>query len=149
MNARIIIAIAIITIPLCAFNIVNDNLNAGNLHIKITGIKKLKGQLGILVFENEDGFPSSPEKAIKDVLIPVTGEVIDYTFENLPFGEYAVSVMHDENENNKLDTNFLGIPKEGTGVSNNITSSLGAPKFKEARFELNQQRITKNIELNY
>ena len=149
MKSIIIIAFAIISIPLCSFNMTDDGLNAGNLHIKVTGIKNLKGQLGILIFKNEDGFPEDSGKAIKEVLIPIEGEYIDYTFENLPFGEYAVSVMHDENQNDKLDTNFLGIPKEGTGVSNNIKSSMGAPKFKDARFELNEQLITKPIELNY
>jgi len=149
MKSRIIIAIAILCLPLCSFNILSNDLNSGNLHVEVTGLKNLKGQLGILVFQNEDGFPMDPEKATKEVLIPIKEESIKYTFENLPFGEYAVAVMHDENMNDKLDTNFLGIPKEGTGVSNNVKSSLGAPKFKEARFELQGKDIIKSIELNY
>ena len=149
MKSRIIVAIAILCLPLCSFNILSNRINSGDLHVEVKGLKNLKGQLGILVFQNEDGFPMDPGKAIKEVLIPIKEELITYTFENLPFGEYAIAVMHDENMNDKLDTNFLGIPKEGTGVSNNVKSSLGAPKFKEARFELKDQEVIKSIELNY
>jgi uncharacterized protein (DUF2141 family) len=53
---------------------------------------------------------------------------------NLPAGEYAVVVLHDENSNKKLDRNWLGKPKEQWGMSNNPHFSHSAPAFGSASF---------------
>ena len=60
---------------------------------------------------------------------------MQFKFSVLPEGVYAVQVMHDENDNDKLDTNFLGIPSEGYGFSNN-PQVMRRATFEEARFEL-------------
>ena len=62
------------------------------------------------------------------------------TFENIPEGTYAVSIFHDENNNDKLDSNFIGIPKEDYGCSNNAKGFMGPPKWKDAKFELNSDK---------
>ena len=61
-------------------------------------------------------------------------------FKNLPRGEYAVSFVHDENDNKKMDTNFLGIPKEDYGCSNNATGFMGPPKYEDAKFMLEENK---------
>ncbi len=58
------------------------------------------------------------------------------TFKNIPKGEYAVSFVHDENDNKKMDTNFFGIPKEDYGCSNNARGFMGPPKYEDAKFQL-------------
>ena len=58
-----------------------------------------------------------------------------FHFSNLPPGTYAAKVMHDENDNGKLDTNFMGMPIEGYGFSNN-PQLLRKPTFDEAKFDL-------------
>ena len=63
------------------------------------------------------------------------GEV-QLVFEDLPAGDYAVSVMHDANKNGELDKTAIGIPKEGFGFSNNVLGRFGPPKFKEAKFTM-------------
>lgn len=70
-------------------------------------------------------------------------------FQNLPAGEYAVSVYHDENNNKKMDTNFFGIPKEGVGASNNARGHLGPPKYKDAKFLFNGKSQTIQIQIVY
>ena len=55
--------------------------------------------------------------------------------------------MHDENRNGKLDTNFLGIPKEGVGASNNPKSRFGPPSFEESMFVLDCPELSKEIRL--
>jgi uncharacterized protein (DUF2141 family) len=115
----------------------------------VQGIKKLKGQVGILLFDQKEGFPTDPEKALKEALIPVKEGIIQYSFTGLPFGQYAIAIMHDENMNNKLDTNLLGIPKEGTGVSKNVKGMMGAPKYQDAAFMLNQRDQSTIIKINY
>ena len=67
-------------------------------------------------------------------------------FKDLPPGTYAVQVMHDENENNKLDTNFLGIPTEGYGFSNN-PNVMRKAHFDEARFDVGADAATITIRL--
>jgi uncharacterized protein (DUF2141 family) len=52
-------------------------------------------------------------------------------FAGLPPGRYAVVLYHDENDNRRIDRNFLGIPREGYGFSNNIRPLLSAPTFEQ------------------
>ena len=73
------------------------------------------------------------------------GEIVDIedqsctvTFKDVPAGTYAVSYIHDENGNGKMDTNFMGIPKEGYGCSNNAKGFMGPPKWEDAKFELTE-----------
>ena len=63
-------------------------------------------------------------------------------------GKYAISIIHDENNNDKLDTNFIGIPKEGFGFSNNPRIMFGPPSFEKASFEINQAHVIL-IEMKY
>ncbi len=121
----------------------------GDLLITVEGLKNQKGQIGILLFNKKEGFPSNKEMALKEILLPIEGNTLQYSFKNLPFGDYAVTVMHDENKNKKLDTNLLGIPKEGNGVSNNVVNKLGPPKFKKALFTLDQEQYSINIKVKY
>jgi uncharacterized protein (DUF2141 family) len=64
-------------------------------------------------------------------------------------GTYAVSVFHDENSNGKLDTNFMGIPREGVGASNDAKGHLGPPKFDAASFHFLGGRLELKISVNY
>jgi len=57
---------------------------------------------------------------------------LNVTFENLPPGRYVVTAYHDENDNDEFDTNFLGLPEEGYGFSNDAPVTLGPPSFNEA-----------------
>ena len=68
---------------------------------------------------------------------------------NVPDGVYAVSVFHDENMNQKLDKNFMGVPKEGYGASNNPKKKLGPPNFSETKFQLNGTQQSLEIKLVY
>jgi len=126
-----------------------ENYSYGSIRVEITGLKNSSGQLGINLYNKKDGFPSDWQKAYKHVLIPIDGQKATYTFTDIPYGKYSVSVMHDENKNKKLDTNFMGIPKEGYGVSNNITSSFGPPKFEDATIVLDKPVFTTTINVNY
>lgn len=121
----------------------------GSIHITITGLKNTKGQLGILLFNSAQGFPSDWQQAHQQLLLPIAGTVVEHTIAGLNYGEYAIAVMHDENMNNVMDTNFLGIPKEGNAVSNNAKGSMGPPKFKDAVFKLTSDKYLAEIKMNY
>jgi uncharacterized protein (DUF2141 family) len=64
-------------------------------------------------------------------------------------GPYAVSVVHDENSNGRLDTNFIGIPREGAGASNNAKGHFGPPKFDAASFRYAGGQLELKIAITY
>lgn len=101
---------------------------AQDLTLRINGIKQGKGNIIIAVFNGEDGFPNETAKAVELLrAVPVNGKA-ELAIKSLPAGRYAVSLFQDTNSDGKLNTNIMGIPKEGYGVSNNTfnTFSQGA-----------------------
>ena len=64
----------------------------------------------------------------------------------IPDGEYAIAFFIDANGNKKLDKNFLGIPKEQYGFSNNAMGTLSAPSFEQAKFKVTGNTV-QNIKL--
>lgn len=92
-----------------------------------------KGDVACALFASAAGFPDESAKA-RGLLRPVTGTTATCTFDDVAPGTYAVSVMLDTNRNGKADKNFLGIPSEPWGVSNNARPKMRAPTFEEASF---------------
>jgi len=105
--------------------------------------------VSICLYQSSDGFPSLPEKAYRIANADIQQGSSEVTFTDLPPGEYAVSLLHDENGNEKMDTNFLGIPREGYGTSNNAAAIFGPPKFKDARFILDKPVMNIEIKVKY
>jgi uncharacterized protein (DUF2141 family) len=121
-----------------------------NLKVTVTGIRNSNGEINFNLFDNADGFPKEETKAIKHLRGKITNDTSTVTFENIPFGKYAVAVYHDENNNKKLDKNWIGRPTEGTAVSNNAKGSIsGPPTFEVAKFDFNSQTKVVEIKLNY
>lgn len=119
------------------------------LTIKIDGLENNKGQVILDIFDQKDGYPMETDKAMlrKKITIPENDSVI-FQVDDLPQGEYAFALIHDENNNNKLDVNFLGIPKEGAGASNNAKGFLSPPSYKDAKFSFNKS-INMTIKMLY
>ena len=113
---------------------------AFDLEIKIQDMDSEKGHVLYLVFKGEEGFPDQPEKSVKQGKVPAGEAKAGFVLKDLDKGSYAVSIIHDENDNDKLDTNFLGIPQEGVGFSNNPKLFFGAPSFKKCEFGLEENK---------
>lgn len=120
---------------------------SGAVFIRFSGINHLEGDIQLRIFNNSKGFPSSNEFVIKTFRITSTQGDNFLKISDLPYGEYAISCYHDRNGNKKLDTNFLGIPKEKVGASNNPSSS-SIPSYEDAKFILNKENLTLLIQLN-
>jgi len=120
------------------------------LTIKITGARNAKGQVGVALFQEAKGFPEDASNAIRRQNVDIDPQSLsaEIVFRDIPQGIYAVSVRHDENMNGKLDKNFVGIPKEGYGASNNPKKNRRAPTFDEAKFPLDSQQ-TLEVKLTY
>lgn len=108
-----------------------------SLTVKIQGAVNNKGQMFISVYNKEAQFLSKFYKGTKSKIVDNSCVV---TFNNLPSGTYAVSIYHDENDNGRLDSNFLGIPKEDYGCSNDAKGFMGPPKWEDAKFEINNNK---------
>ncbi len=110
--------------------------------VYVSNVASDAGNVDCALFSSEKGFPMDATSARQSRHTARTGTV-ECRFENLPAGTYAVAVSHDENKNGKTDTNFLGIPKEAWGVSNNVRPKMRAPKFSEAKFDLTEGEALK------
>ena len=71
---------------------------------------------------------------------------IEVVFKNIPEGDYAIMVVHDENANNKMDFELNGMPKEAYGMSNN-NMSYGPPIFEDAKFNVTDENLDLEIRL--
>jgi len=104
------------------------------LKVQISGIKPIKGNLYYALYNKAEGFPMSSHSAIVNKFVPIANSLLEIEIGKVPAGTYALSFYHDANNNQKMDCNFLGIPKEGYGFSNNAKGKFGPPKFSEAAF---------------
>jgi uncharacterized protein (DUF2141 family) len=112
--------------------------------------EKIRGTAGTIRIELDSTAASwdnkSPPAYTADVKAATPS--VTYTFRNIPPGIYAIGIFHDENDNGKLDTNFLGVPREGFGFSNNPTF-LRKPTFKESSFEITEPAAQVTVRLRY
>lgn len=108
----------------------------GDIVVEVSGLKNLEGNLCIALFYDGSGFPTNQDKTTIKKIVPVKSKKMTFTLPNIKYGVYALSVVHDENKNNKIDFHLLGFPKEGYGVSNNIRNTFGPPKFSDCAFAL-------------
>ena len=119
----------------------------GTIRVEISGIDEPKGLMSIGLYQDEKGFPDDG-KEYKGTDVEVTGQTVVHTFNDVPFGTYAIAIFHDTNSNGKLDKNFLGIPKEGYAFSNNVFGTFGPPDFKDTSFEFAGSKMIR-IEMRY
>jgi len=133
---------------LISFVLLLKEAKSQDLFIEIDHIKPIKGEVLIAVFNNEEGFPFLTSKAIQLVkAIPNQGKA-QCIVKGLPVGRYAIALFHDFNADGKLNTNLIGIPKEGYGVSNNAYNTFSAPRYKDALFEF-KANSTQRINMKY
>ena len=104
-----------------------------SLEIKINNLESDKGPIYIRILDENE-----------NPVIVGTSTVINYSaeisFDSISPGRYAIQFFHDENENQKMDFNLIGIPKEKFGSSNNVKPLLGPPKFEKMLINLNQNK---------
>jgi uncharacterized protein (DUF2141 family) len=119
------------------------------IHVEIVGLRNDKGQAVCALFATADSFPKKADKAAARVTAVISSRHAACDFPGVAAGTYAVSVFHDENSNGKLDTNFMGIPREGVGASNDAKGHFGPPKFDAAAFRFPGGRLELKITINY
>jgi uncharacterized protein (DUF2141 family) len=120
------------------------------IHVTILDIKDSTGTVACALFESPDGFPAEfLHSATNVMIIKIRKAQARCDFEDIPPGTYAMVVIHDANMNGKLDTNMLGIPKEGYGFSKDAKGLIGAPSFSAASFPYDGQNLDLTMKLRY
>lgn len=121
-------------------------LKISNFELMIHGMKDVKGEVRIALFNSEEKY-GDKEDPLHAVVLEVKSDTVIWDEAELPFGKYAIAVYHDKNVNGKLDSNFLGIPKEAYGFSNNARGRFGPASWKDAHFTINEPRSSMLIEV--
>ena len=108
---------------------------AAELVVRITGLSEPLGQVGCSLFNGPLGFPMDSSSA-RQLWHAADAMGVTCRYSDVSEGAYAVSIGHDLNGNKRVDSNFLGMPTEQWGVSNNARPNLRAPRFDEAMFKV-------------
>ncbi len=143
MKLSIITFFVLIIFQLVLAQTVEDK-NTGNLIIVVTGFENDDGEL-LIALSNSRGNYENDDSAFVGVNIKIENRKAEYIFEELPFGEYAIKLFHDENMDGELDSNFLGIPTEDYGFSNNARGTFGPADYDDAKFLFEQTEMTMEI----
>ncbi|MFC4291406.1 DUF2141 domain-containing protein [Sphingorhabdus arenilitoris] len=119
-----------------------------NVTVSVTNLRNQKGQLMVCLTKNPKAFPdcSKDASALKK-LVPA-GSASNIVFSGVEAGTYAVAIVHDENNNNKMDLRIF-IPREGFAFSRNPKIGMGPPKFKSASFAVGSANVTQSVKMKY
>lgn len=116
------------------------------LEVTVKNLKEAKGNVRVGLFKDDKTFL---KEAWKGQVVKAADGEIKVVFEKVPAGTYAVSIIHDKNENGELDSNFFGMPTEGFGFSNDAMGTFGPPDFAKASFVLGAEPTNVSISLRY
>jgi len=106
------------------------------LSITVEGVKTSNGKISVAVYNRSEGFLQF-DQVYRYSSIAAHKGITYIAIDDLPEGEYALAIFHDENGNDKLDTNWLGIPRESIGFSRSHMRTFGPPRFKDCVLKIN------------
>lgn len=125
--------------------------HAGNqIRVEVSALRSDDGFVDCTLFGAPgDGFPGDPSKALATAKVRIRSRSAVCEFNGMGAGIYAVGMLHDENGNDQLDTNWLGIPSEGFGASRDAKPKFGPPKFRDAAFSYKAGAVVVRIQTRY
>ncbi len=110
------------------------------LTIIISGLENDDGDVRLALLNSQESYQGK-KPAIAGLVSSIENKIATFEIEKLVYGEYAIKVFHDEDQDGELDKNFLGMPTESYGFSNNARGSFGPPDFEEAKFVIIQKEM--------
>jgi uncharacterized protein (DUF2141 family) len=119
-----------------------------SLDVAVTNLRNAKGNVLICLTANPKAFPDCSKDAHSHKLVVAAARAGAVRFADLAPGLYAISLIHDENANGKLDTAMM-IPREGFGFSMNPAIAFGPPKFASARFGIGPGETAQSVKMKY
>jgi uncharacterized protein (DUF2141 family) len=117
---------------ICATPTLAQSGGQGTLILKVTGLLSEKGQVKIALFNSSETWLG--EHPAYSATINLDSQSVTWKLIDVAYGVYGIAVFHDENKNGKIDKNFLGIPQEAYGFSNNMRVVFGPPSWEKSKF---------------
>jgi len=108
----------------------------GELSVEIEGFRNDKGEVIISLFTVDGGFPNNMERAWQNQQVKIESGRAHVLIADVPYGEYAMSFLHDEDGDQQMKSGWLGKPLEGFGFSGSPEYTFGPPAFSDASFLL-------------
>ena len=134
-------SVAVIFVPA----ILAQSAGQATVIVKVTGLRSEKGQVRIAVFNSSEKWLG--EQPVYSSTINVDSQSVTWKIYDVPYGDYGIAVFHDENKNGKMDKNFVGIPLEPYGFSNNVRVTLGPPTWEKSKFVVKGPTTEVSIEV--
>jgi len=134
---------ALILMTLITMNFGLAQSNTGTITVTVENIKNNEGIVSLALHDGTTFMKSQPVMSESSKVDD--GKAI-ITFKNVPYGEYAIIALHDENENQRMDFDANGMPKEDYGCSNN-PMFFGPPQYDESAFQLD--KAEKNLSIRF
>lgn len=144
ISAFLLIAL-FLSLPLTSFTTAP---NTGTVTIEVEGLKNSSGTVRIGVYNKNDKFLEDAG-VIKAISAKISGGKCKLEAADLNYGSYSFALLHDQNDNKKMDYNWMGIPQEGFGFSNNPKIGFGAPSFDETKIVVDSPSKSIKIVLKY
>jgi len=144
------ITLALLVASTLAIDIEAQSMSLGDITVVITDLRNADGEILISLYDKAEGFPKDREAIIRTAAIPsdASGQVTT-VFDDLPHGEYAIAVLHDEDASLGMTFGTFHLPKEGYCFSNNVKVRFKPPKFKKAMFSLDGDGVTQTLRMRY
>jgi len=122
---------------------------AGDVVITVTDLRSSKGVVRACMTTREDIFPRCIKDPTAHRTVVPAGETIEIRFSGVKPGDYAIALLHDENNNGKADRALGMMPKEGYGFSRDAPVRMAPPKFKDAVFKIEEGLSRVSIRMRY
>lgn len=117
-----------------------------DIHLRVEGVEATEGEILVAVYSDKDAFLKT-EGVYRAASASAFRGITELIIEDLPEGDYALAIFHDKNSNQKMDKNWVGIPKEPLGFSNAKLKTFGPPSFEDCRIRLRgDEAITIELE---
>ena len=140
----------ILVVLMVAGGIGGQSPSRGDITVVITNIRNDDGEILISLYDKAEGFPKDRSAIIRTAAIPaeLSGQVTT-VFDDLPYGDYAIAVLHDEDLSQDMTFGAFHLPKEGYCFSNNVKVRFKPPKFKKTKFTLDGDNVTQTLRMKY
>ena len=144
------ITLALLVASTFAVDIEAQSPSLGDITVVITDLRNTDGEILISLYDKAEGFPKDRDAIIRTAAVePDASGQVTTVFADLPYGDYAIAVLHDEDNSHDMTFGVLHLPKEGYCFSNNVKVRVKAPKFKKTKFTLDRDNFTQTLRMRY
>lgn len=144
------ITLALLVAAIFAVDMEAQSMSLGDIIVIITDLRNTDGEILISLYDKAEGFPRDREAIVRAAAVePDASGQVTTIFEDLPHGDYAIAVLHDEDGSKGMTFGSFHLPKEGYCFSNNVKVRFKPPKFKKTKFTLDGDGVTQTLRMRY